>query len=411
MKNKDNHNNMAIWDSLCETNPEFTKQFRTSWGKNATTTDPMYQIQKMTNQFGAIGRGWKFESKYHYTESIVFAEVKIFWREKDQPEWNEYGAISSMQPLYKKNGSLDDEAAKKAMTDALTKGFSYLGVSADVFLGRFDDSKYVDKLKEKFTKQDLKVVSSKPTYNVPYPINASNVEEICNGNRKKAFRRVLGVDSLFTETNEAMMYGIENEHKGVEFFNNLKTSFTVTATGDKQKTIYHKDFSDFCVTPDGIIESSNDKPPKEEDNLKRYLEIKCPFNKQYETVPQRYISQTQLGLEILSYDQAILLAYFEGNTRMWRIWRSRDYFNKYLLPRIHEFKTYLDKFTSNSNHVGNLQRAFIDNDKDKVEEILEGFYPTAWSRKKEDAGTPRAKVKVYPEVQIEEITITKRGDT
>ena len=45
---------------------------------------------------------------------------------------------------------LDDEAPKKALTDAMTIGFSHLGVSADVFLGMFDNSKYVSAMKEKF---------------------------------------------------------------------------------------------------------------------------------------------------------------------------------------------------------------------------------------------------------------------
>jgi len=36
------------------------------------------------------------------------------------------------------------------MTDALTKAFSHLGVSADVFLGLFDNNKYVSDMKEKF---------------------------------------------------------------------------------------------------------------------------------------------------------------------------------------------------------------------------------------------------------------------
>jgi uncharacterized short protein YbdD (DUF466 family) len=47
--------------------------------------------------------------------------------------------------------NLDDEAPKKAMTDAMTKAFSHLGMSADVFLGKFDDSKYVEQMKEEFS--------------------------------------------------------------------------------------------------------------------------------------------------------------------------------------------------------------------------------------------------------------------
>ena len=52
--------------------------------------------------------------------------------------------------MYKANSKLDDEAPKKALTDAMTKAFSHLGVSADVFLGMFDNSKYVAAMKEKF---------------------------------------------------------------------------------------------------------------------------------------------------------------------------------------------------------------------------------------------------------------------
>ena len=36
------------------------------------------------------------------------------------------------------------------MTDAMTKAFSHLGMSADVFLGLFDSSKYIEKAKEHF---------------------------------------------------------------------------------------------------------------------------------------------------------------------------------------------------------------------------------------------------------------------
>jgi hypothetical protein len=32
------------------------------------------------------------------------------------------------------------------MTDAMTKALSHLGMSADVFLGMFDNSKYVEKV-------------------------------------------------------------------------------------------------------------------------------------------------------------------------------------------------------------------------------------------------------------------------
>jgi len=143
--------NFFIWDQVKNTNPKYTKAFTKFGGKELTTIDPMYQIQVMTGMFGPVGKGWSYEVSYHYTDKNVFAEVKVKYLYEKY--WNEFGPVSSVQALYKKNGGLDDEAPKKAMTDALTKAFSHLGVSADVFLGLFDNNKYVQEMKAKFEHQ------------------------------------------------------------------------------------------------------------------------------------------------------------------------------------------------------------------------------------------------------------------
>lgn len=144
MQNK----NMKIWETLSKTNPEFTKPLPGYGGKKLTTIDPMYQIQMMTDLFGPVGIGWKYKVDYKYIDGLVFAEVTIKYFTN---EWHEYGPVCSVQNLSKKNGGLDDEAPKKAMTDAMTKAFSHLGMSADVFLGKFDDSKYVEQMKQEFS--------------------------------------------------------------------------------------------------------------------------------------------------------------------------------------------------------------------------------------------------------------------
>jgi hypothetical protein len=48
------------------------------------------------------------------------------------------------------NTHLDDDCVKKVATDALTKGLSKLGFNADVFLGLYDDNKYVAGAKAAF---------------------------------------------------------------------------------------------------------------------------------------------------------------------------------------------------------------------------------------------------------------------
>jgi hypothetical protein len=38
---------------------------------------------------------------------------------------------------------VDEDAPKKSLTDAITKAASHLGIAANIFLGRWDDNKYV----------------------------------------------------------------------------------------------------------------------------------------------------------------------------------------------------------------------------------------------------------------------------
>ena len=155
--------NMKIWDFLSKTNPEFTKPLPGYGGKKLTTIDPHYQIQMMTNAFGPVGKGWSYQVEYKYLDKLVFAEVSIQYFLDNK--WYAFGPVSSVQSLAKKNGGLDDEAPKKAMTDAMTKAFSHLGMSADVFLGMFENNKYVEDLKKEFSqKQNSVVQTTEPAY-------------------------------------------------------------------------------------------------------------------------------------------------------------------------------------------------------------------------------------------------------
>jgi len=113
----------------------------------------------MTETFGPVGQGWKYTVEYKHIPNegffgFIYAEVCIHYC--IHGDWFSYGPVCSVQNLCKKNGTLDDEAPKKAMTDAMTKAFSHLGMSADVFLGKFDDSKYVQEVKKEFSKPQVK---------------------------------------------------------------------------------------------------------------------------------------------------------------------------------------------------------------------------------------------------------------
>ena len=147
----DSSKNRDVWDQMKETDPRFTKRVNKGFGE-ITTIDPQWQIMRMTEMFGPVGKGWNYKVKYTYNDQLVFAEVSVSTSKVDiGVDWDYYGPICSVQKLFRKTGALDDEAPKKAMTDALTKAFSHLGLCSDIFMGKFDDSKYVQKLEEKYS--------------------------------------------------------------------------------------------------------------------------------------------------------------------------------------------------------------------------------------------------------------------
>tara|TARA_R100001594_G_scaffold140906_1_gene186373 strand:+ start:99 stop:743 length:645 start_codon:yes stop_codon:yes gene_type:complete len=129
--------NLALWEQVSKTNPAHTKPV--SFGRGFTAIDAHSQIMCATEAFGPVGIGWGYNVEYKIDDKMLIAFVSI-WQ---QDHANSFGPICSIAPLYNKKGQLDDDAGKKAMTDALTKGLSHLGFNADVFLGKFDDNKYV----------------------------------------------------------------------------------------------------------------------------------------------------------------------------------------------------------------------------------------------------------------------------
>jgi hypothetical protein len=130
---------MTLWNNVCKTDPAHTKHVGQRGG--FTAIDAMYQVQCATEQFGpaGIGWGWEFELIFPPNDSIL-AKVTVWHGKKDQ-------TVSQVGQKKLGGERIDEDAAKKAVTDGLTKCLSYLGFNADVFLGKFDDNKYVEAMK------------------------------------------------------------------------------------------------------------------------------------------------------------------------------------------------------------------------------------------------------------------------
>ena len=140
--------NTKLWDSVEKTDPRFTKKVNQRGG--FTAIGAQYQVRKATETFGPFGVGWgvKAESFKRYEDTgIVLYQGTL---------WYKYGEDNGEVPIhssikYHANSRVDDDFAKKVATDAMTKGLSKLGFNADVFMGLFDDNKYVSALKKEFT--------------------------------------------------------------------------------------------------------------------------------------------------------------------------------------------------------------------------------------------------------------------
>jgi len=104
-----------------------------------------------TQQFGPYGKGWGVRNEEFKVicDGLLSYQADMFWRD-EAGEVNHF-SINSSIATHNKSGRLDDDCYKKVSTDALTKGLSKLGFSADVFLGMWDDNKYVAQVKEEFS--------------------------------------------------------------------------------------------------------------------------------------------------------------------------------------------------------------------------------------------------------------------
>lgn len=139
--------NTAIWDAVAKTDPKHTKKVNQRGGFTAISAH--YQVMRATEQFGPVGQGWGYENGAPiFHDSLVIVPVTLWHGSRQNTFGPVYGGAE-----WKSGNRLDSDAVKKAATDGLTKALSHLGFNADVFLGLFDDNKYVSEMAREFAGQ------------------------------------------------------------------------------------------------------------------------------------------------------------------------------------------------------------------------------------------------------------------
>lgn len=147
--------NLHLWDRFADIDPKFTKAI-TGKPYKGTSPNPHYVIRCLTEMFGPVGVGFGWEVKADGFEPMgdeVLHWCRIRFWHGDGPGFDAYGQTKALMKT--KNGlTLDEDAPKKSLTDAITKAAAQIGVAANIFLGRWDDSRYVENVNQEFRREE-----------------------------------------------------------------------------------------------------------------------------------------------------------------------------------------------------------------------------------------------------------------
>ena len=150
------NSNLSIYERVRSVPKEAKKEIEAGRLKGKNDINPMWRIKKLTEVFGPAGFGWYTEIVRTWTEAsesgemAVFVDIHLFV--KKDGEWSKpiYGnggnRLVANEKKYE-NGQqvyvpfLDDDAYKKAYTDAISVAAKALGIGADVYFEK-DVTKY-----------------------------------------------------------------------------------------------------------------------------------------------------------------------------------------------------------------------------------------------------------------------------
>lgn len=140
---------MKIYNLVREVPKEAKKPITAGRLKGKTDVNPMWRIKVLTEVFGPCGDGWWIENeKYSIIpaaagEVVCVYELDLVYRLPDGVISKPVHGVGGSCLVAKENNGLyvDDEAVKKAKTDALSVAAKAIGVAADVYYEQ-DSTKY-----------------------------------------------------------------------------------------------------------------------------------------------------------------------------------------------------------------------------------------------------------------------------
>jgi hypothetical protein len=217
--------NLALWEKLGKTDPTHTKSFTRGGGFKGTAIKPMWSYKRMTEEFGPCGTGWGIgEPSFQVvtgnnSEVLVYCTSSIWYGEDRKTVFGVGGdkivthIKANAQYNRAERWENDDEAFKKAFTDAITNALKMIGVGADVHMGLFDDNKYVNTMRDEFSeepaasKKDARPIFTKLTEDMRKCLSKEDLRRWISDPDVKALRSQLPADWDTNLKKEAADYG------------------------------------------------------------------------------------------------------------------------------------------------------------------------------------------------------------
>ena len=135
--------NLDLYNALRVVPENAKKEIKAGRLKGMTDINPMFRIKSLTEQFGICGFGWYYEITNQWLEQgadgVISAFVNINLYVKYNGEWSKpiVGTGGSTFVAKELKGLYtDDEAYKKALTDAISIACKSLGMCADVYYNK-----------------------------------------------------------------------------------------------------------------------------------------------------------------------------------------------------------------------------------------------------------------------------------
>lgn len=141
---------LDLYNQSREVPKEAQKSIQAGRLKGKTDINPMWRIKKLTELFGPAGIGWKFDPPAFEEKPGAKGEVMVhcftclYIRPDEGQAWSAPipGVGGSMLVTMERDGlRTDDDAYKKAYTDAQSVACKALGIGADVYWNA-DTTKY-----------------------------------------------------------------------------------------------------------------------------------------------------------------------------------------------------------------------------------------------------------------------------